>query len=112
MSKLDNLLKQSSSPKPAQALDINQVTNVAVRVDDLREALTENPDHPIAQAISMGIAELGSTATVTVDLVDLQAIAEDKLVRTELVDTDFGQARKKVLGDARTKTATKKKPTK
>ena len=109
MSKLMQRLKaeEQSVENPVQegAMKVRFAKNVKLTVGELREAVSENPDHPVAQAVTRTL-QMPDSQEIFMDKTNIEALVEDREVREERIVRKNNQGVNqvgyhKVLGEKR-----------
>jgi hypothetical protein len=101
---LEQRLKEVDSPSDAPSIATHFSKTIEVTVAELVAAANKNPDHPVAKVYAAGmrlwVKNERLTDTHIVDVVDLQALLQNRAVKVNVAIVDGNQEITKELGDS------------
>lgn len=85
---INDLISRLESGEPVSAFTVRRMKPAEATVAEIREAIAEHPDHPVAAVFRSAIEGLLANQTVCVEHADLLALATNRevIVRREVLD--------------------------
>lgn len=105
---LKDLENQIQKPVRAALMKVKKAKMVPIEVRLLKQAISANSDHPVAQSYAQGILGFPDDQQLRVDITDFKALVENRVIETatEIREEAEGTIRKilvKKLGEIRDK---------